>query len=873
MLKRIIDILLALIGLLLLCPLFCIISFWIQFDSPGSIFFRQTRIGRFGKEFRIYKFRTMVSEAEKLGKQITVGNDARITQSGKLLRRYKLDELPQLLNVLNGDMSLVGPRPEVPKYVAMYTQKQREVLQVRPGITDPASIAFSNENEILANVSDPELTYIQDIMPRKLAMNLEYVNRPNLIADLKIIFQTLIKISSINTAMIKKFLKFPDVGNRHLFWADALISLFVPLLALEIRLDGDIFTELGDPNRYIQTIIIVTIAFLIIKLSTLHLFGFYKHFWRYASIDELVKLAAWAIAVITIESGLVYIETITNLTPYNLPRSLPILDGLLSFILIGGLRLSKRSVERLEYRSRRNQGDRTLIIGAGHSGITLVQEMQGNPALGFSPVAFIDDAQEKRGLRIRGIPIVGDRQDIPGILESLAIQRVVIAMPTAPGSVIREVSEVCRKMGIQTSTIPGTREILSNRVSAKNIRDIQIEDLLKRDPISTDLRQVNALLQGKRVLITGAGGSIGSELCRQILRSRPAAMLLVGKGENSIFHIQQELEQLILHLKDDHESDGYSPELITFIADIRSTDRLDYIFAQTRPDVVFHAAAHKHVPLMELNVSEAISSNVIGTKNLLDVAQRYHVSNFVMISTDKAVNPTNVMGASKRVAEMLVLQAAKTTGQAYDVVRFGNVLGSRGSVVPTFQRQIRAGGPVKITHPDICRYFMTIPEAVQLTLQAAVLSIGGKIMMLDMGKPIKIINLAQDLIRLSGYEVGKDIQIVCTGLRPGEKLFEELFIEGEEYERTKHEKIMIVQNASQQISTNLESLFYSLTDAALKNNTDLVIVLLEQLVAGYKPNRTSPMIMKSGPTIYSQTAIVQGNPIANQTLNHSFTTM
>ena len=656
--------------------------------------------------------------------------------------------------------------------------------------------------------------------------------------------------------------KFPEIGNRHLFLIDSFVFLGTPTLALELRLDGNIFDGVNNFDRYLQALAITTIAFLAIKLCTLYLFGFYKCFWRYASIDELIKIGAWAVAVVTFQAFFLRIANITDESFYNLPRSLPLLDGLLSFVLIGGLRLSFRSLERIEQRARKHGGDRTLIVGAGRSGITLAQEMQRNAALGFYPVAFVDDAFEKQGLRIRGLPIVGTRQNILEVIDSLEISRVVIAMPTAPGDVIREVAEVCRAAGVQTNTVPGTQEILGDRVSVKNIRPVRIEDLLRRDLITTDLSQVAALIQGKRVLVTGAGGSIGSELCRQILRSRPAEMILVGKGENSVFHIQQELEQLVALLKQEGEAQGYVPQLNSFIADIRSTARLEFVFEETRPEIIFHAAAHKHVPLMELNVPEAITSNVMGTQNLLDLALRYQVSNFVMISTDKAVNPTSVMGASKRVAEMLVLQAAKTSGKPYVVVRFGNVLGSRGSVVPTFEKQIAAGGPVKITHPEICRYFMTIPEAVQLTLQAAMLSHGGEVMMLDMGEPVKIINLAEDLIRLSGYEVDKDIKIVFTGLRPGEKLFEELFISGEHYERTQHEKILIVHNASQNLPKDLNSLFHILCQAAAKNNADLIVFLLEQLVAGYKPNRPATSVPSNHVKEFIGNEIAHGRAIA-----------
>jgi FlaA1/EpsC-like NDP-sugar epimerase len=478
--------------------------------------------------------------------------------------------------------------------------------------------------------------------------------------------------------------------------------------------------------------------------------------------------------------------------------------------------------------------ERVLIVGAGNAGIDLVEEMQRNPQLGFNPIAFVDDDPQKLHAKIRGILVVGDRYTIPNIVQSLQIQKVIIAMPTVAGKIIREIVDICQATGIQTSTLPGIDEILNNRVRIDSIRDVRIEDLLRRDPVQTDIERVAQFLKGKSVLITGAGGSIGSELCRQICKFRPAEIMLMGHGENSVFNIQQELEQLIKILQEDGKAQQYVPRISTFIADIRFKERLKHAFEKFQPDVIFHAAAHKHVPLMELNSPEAITNNVLGTKNLLDMAIEYDVQNFVMISTDKAVNPTNVMGASKRVAEMLVLQAAKDSARPYVAVRFGNVLGSRGSVVPTFKKQIAAGGPITVTHPDICRYFMTIPEAVQLVLQAAVVGNGGEVFMLNMGQPVKIVDLAKELIRLSGYEVNKDIDIVFTGLRPGEKLFEELFIEGEEYEPTQHEKLMIVKNASRILPNNLGSNVETLCLAARNNNPSSIILLLEKLVTGYK---------------------------------------
>ncbi|BAY24267.1 polysaccharide biosynthesis protein CapD [Calothrix sp. NIES-2100] len=620
--------------------------------------------------------------------------------------------------------------------------------------------------------------------------------------------------------------------NRHLLVCDIVLFTITPLLALTLRLDGAFSLQ-----TYIAELGITTVLFLAVKLILFWSLGFYKRYWRYASVEELIYIGMLVLAAVVIQSllfdALCYVPYFTI---NKLPHSLPFIDGLLSFIFIGGLRFSVRAVAK----SRRTPEvlklcERVLVVGAGSAGVSLVQEMQRNPQLGFYPVAYIDDNPEKFNLKICGLPVVGDRHHIPEVVKSLKIQKVVIAMPTVAGRVIREIVDICKTTGIPTSTLPGVHQILNGRVRVDAIRDVRIEDLLRRESVETDIEKVATFLQGKKVLVTGAGGSIGSELCRQIFKCSPAEMILIGHGENSVFNIQQELEQLSRIIKQDSQAQTTTPYISAFIADIRFRLRLEQAFEQFQPDVIFHAAAHKHVPLMELNPAEAITNNVLGTKNLLDLAKQYNVQHFIMISTDKAVNPTNIMGATKRVAEMLVLQAARDNNKPYNVVRFGNVLGSRGSVVPTFKKQIAAGGPVTVTHPDICRYFMTIPEAVQLVLQAAVLGRGGELLMLNMGEPVKIVDLAEELIRLSGYEVNKDIEIVFTGLRAGEKLFEELFIQGEEYKLTQHEKLLVVKNASLFIPEHLDVTVERLCKAAEINDANCIVFLLEQIVPGYKP--------------------------------------
>ncbi|NJM21230.1 MAG: polysaccharide biosynthesis protein [Richelia sp. RM2_1_2] len=632
--------------------------------------------------------------------------------------------------------------------------------------------------------------------------------------------------------LLSKLLK---LRNRHLLIFDLIVFAITPLLALILRLDGDLALQ-----SYISDLVKATLLFLIVKIGVLYSFGFYRRYWRYASVEELTYVAMLIVAAVVIQTLLFDVVNFTlPSTVDRLPRSLPFIDGLLSIILIGALRFSVRVVERIRHSRTaftpgfHHQRERVLIVGAGSAGVSLVQEMQRS--LEFCPVAFIDDDRSKLNARIRGIYVVGDRHAIPEVLQPLRVDKVIIAIPSVAGEVIREIVNICKSAGIQTCTLPGIHEILNGKVRLNSIRDVRIEDLLRREPVQTEIEKVAQFIKGKRVLITGAGGSIGSELCRQICLCQPKEIMLVGHGENSVFNIQQELNQLVQELKNYSKTQEHATVVLGFIADIRFKDRLRHAFDKFQPDVIFHAAAHKHVPLMELNSPEAISNNVIGTKNLLDEALRCNVKHFVMISTDKAVNPTNVMGASKRVAEMLVLQAAKESGNSYLAVRFGNVLGSRGSVVPTFKKQIAAGGPVTVTHPDICRYFMTIPEAVQLVLQAAVLGRGGEVLMLNMGEPVKIVDLASELIRLSGYKVNQDIDIVFTGLRPGEKLFEELFIEGEIYDPTEHEKLFMVKNSSRIIPNNLKISVEALRQAADKNDTNTIMYLLEQLVPGYKP--------------------------------------
>lgn len=634
--------------------------------------------------------------------------------------------------------------------------------------------------------------------------------------------------------------------NRHFLVLDALTLCVTPTIALALRVDG------GNAFDYnANGLLLYTLIALIIRLIVFYLLGLYGRYWRYASIDEMMQIVAAVIVSSLLISAIFFAVRSPALqicdtypAACGLPRSIPLLDAMLVTMAVGATRFSVRTADVYRQRGRRRTAlQRVLIMGAGEAGTFITKEMNSNPQLGLDPIGFIDDDPHKRGMRIRGLPVLGDRTLLPLLAEQHKIDQVIIAMPTATGKSIREVLTICEHAGIPTKIIPGMYELLGGNVSVSQLRNVEIEDLLRRDPVVTDSAAVQALLQGKCVLVTGGGGSIGSEMCRQILQCQPSKLVIVGHGENSVFEIQQELTrkfQLKRTVNPAGQAGQKPPQLVPVIADIRFPERIMNVFKEHKPQIVFHAAAHKHLPLMEQNPSEAITNNVLGTRNVLKAALAVGVERFVLISTDKAVNPTSVMGASKRAAELLVHQASQQSGRPYVAVRFGNVLGSRGSVVLTFKQQIAAGGPVTVTAPEITRFFMTIPEAVQLVLQAAVLGKGGEAFVLDMGEPVRIIDLARDLISLSGLEVGRDIDIVFTGLNPGEKLYEELFIQGEDYRRTAHEKIFIAGNASSLVPADLNTSVDALIQAATDEDETAIRGQLIRLISEFQSPVANP---------------------------------
>ena len=517
------------------------------------------------------------------------------------------------------------------------------------------------------------------------------------------------------------------------------------------------------------------------QLLVIYLSGLYGRLWVYASVKELEKIAVGGLlsSVAAFAMGVVLLP-LFGVLAHRVPLSVVVLDGFLASVSIALPRvLSRLRRRRTVLRRPHPDAKRVIIAGAGAAGDLIVREMRLNPQLNLIPVAFLDDDPNKHGLRLHDLPVVAGIERLEEVAADFAAQEVVVALPSASGRVLREIVRRANAVGIAARTVPGLYEILSGHKAVSSLRKIEIQYLLRRDPIATDLQQVRSLVAGRTVLVTGAGGSIGSELSRQLALQFPERIVAVGRGENSIFELMQELQR-----------DFPGVEVDPVIADVRDLARMTRIFADHRPYSVFHAAAHKHVPLMEANVPEAILNNILGTRNVVELSAHFDVEHFVLISTDKAVRPTSVMGATKRMAECIVHDVGCRLAKPYVCVRFGNVLGSRGSVIPTFLRQIADGGPVTVTHPDMTRYFMTIPEAVQLVLQAAAMGRHGEVFVLDMGEPVKVVDLAADLIRLSGYEVDVDVEIAFTGLRPGEKLFEELFVSPESVVPTSHPKIM-----------------------------------------------------------------------------------
>ncbi len=593
------------------------------------------------------------------------------------------------------------------------------------------------------------------------------------------------------------------------------VILIALAYSVALLLDEDFVISSTYLDRFLHSFpYVVGIQALVLLTSKL-----YSNIWRYASLQDVLEIfKAVTLAVVMTAFGLLFARD--TLVFY---RTLLVLDwGVLMALMLSSrfiFRFYRENCSLLPQRFHQQpEGHATLIVGAGDAGNLLIKEVQRHNNTGFKIVGLVDDNPEKQGLKLGGIPVLGQTSQLPKLIRELHVEEVIIAVPSAHKKFIRKIVACCKSSGVQFKTLPSIPDLIDGSVAISQIRKVEIDDLLGRDPVQLDQQAISAYLTGKRVLVTGAAGSIGSEICRQICSYNPSKLLILDSAETPLYHIEKELIAQYPALR-----------IVPIIADVRHQERISALFDSFLPQVVFHAAAYKHVPMMEYNPMEAVTSNVGGTMHLADAAHTCGVERFVMISTDKAVNPTNVMGASKRAAELYVQALSQKSRTRFTTVRFGNVLGSNGSVIPLFKEQILKGGPITVTDPRVIRYFMTIPEACQLVLQAGCLGRGSDIFVLDMGEPVRILDLAEELIRLSGLVPYDDIDIVFSGLRPGEKLFEELLIDGENILPTTHEKIRIVRAIPLEYESVLQEI-QSLLRVASSFDTGAILQQLKHTV-------------------------------------------
>lgn len=610
---------------------------------------------------------------------------------------------------------------------------------------------------------------------------------------------------------LKRFLFF-------LFGDIVLISLSV-VLAFAVRFEGLI------PGRYSQNIFGLILLALIFSLPLFYFFKLYSISWLYVSASELIaltKAASLSFLLLVISFFLLKGQPLFS----GFPRSTIFISYFFIFLLCGGLRFAKRIwLRRSFFRLKRKESQRTLIVGAGDAGEQILRSILNSPRSSYRPLGLVDDSQAKQGIQIHGLRVLGKIKDIPQIVKEKKVECLIVALPSAASSVIKEAVKQARKAGLKKiKIVPSLEAIMTGQASIANLREVEMEDLLAREPVNLDQKAIESFIKNKTALITGGAGSIGSELCRQVAKFSPSSLLILDQDETGIFNIKKELV------------DGFPGSgILSLIADIRDEKKINRIFSQYRPQLVFHAAAYKHVPLMEEHSEEATRNNIFGTKNVAEAAAKYGTEKFIFISTDKAVNPKSVMGASKRIGEM-ICQSLNGNTTKFISVRFGNVLDSRGSVIPIFREQIKKGGPVEVTHPEMKRYFMTCAESCVLVLQSGAMGRGGEVFVLDMGKPIKIADLAKEMIRFSGLEPDKDIPIVYTEPRPGEKLFEDILTAEEGTVATQNQKIFIAKLAPVN-PEKLNSGLAKLKAAADENNKDLILQTLKELIPSFNPNQ------------------------------------
>ena len=800
--KRLFDLSITIPLLLLLLPVFAVIALCITLESRGGIFMQQRRIGQFNKPFQMVKFRTLYAPYTEES-PASIGYDAHVTRCGYWLRKLHLDDLPQLLNVIRGEMSLVGPRPEIPEYVALYPDSiKKTILSVPVGMTDYAEGELRQENELLATSLRPEADYIEKILPLKLAYHQQYVHEQSLFLDLKLLFNALKRLLLTPCGTLLSFQRLPIVMH------DLFMVTLSWIVAILIRFN---FTVTQDT----YLILLETLPLIVtVQCVILWYYGLHQGIWRFVSLPDVATILRSAFLGVL---GIIMILVIYNRLE-GVPRSSLLFYPFLLIFLLGMPRLIYRLLHEHTLSLTAKPRQRVLVLGAGTAGDMLVRDMLRNPKSDYIPIGFLDDQQRLQGGKLQGVTVLGGLARLQEMVKLLQVDLVMIAMPSASDEQMSRAVALCEHCGVAFRTLPKLHDIVNQQVTLREVREVSIEDLLGRAKVELDWKAIESGVTGKVVLVSGGGGSIGSELCRQIARLKPAKLVILERSEFNLYQVEMQLKQEIAEL-----------DLHCCLGDVSDKIAMQHILAIHRPKIIFHAAAYKHVPMLQFQVREAVRNNILGTQILAQAAIQQNCDTFVLISTDKAVNPTNIMGATKRAAEILC-QAMNIQGVTkFITVRFGNVLGSAGSVVPLFKQQIAQGGPVTVTHPEVSRYFMTIPEATQLILQAGAMGQGGEIFVLDMGKPIKIRMLAEQMIRLSGKVPERQIKIIYTGLRPGEKLHEELFHSAEKFDKTMHSKIFLAAHRLQQWE-NLAELIDNLSLACDRYAEEEITAGLLQLV-------------------------------------------
>lgn len=775
-----------------------------------------------------------------------------------MAERLKLDELPQFINVLTGDMSLVGPRPEIPSIVQQYTATQREILEVKPGITGPTQLAWIDESDKFPVGVDTIEHYTKQFIQEKLKSDLEYVRTRSIGRDLWYVMLTSVTIGRRIVAAVNPPSTLQQCARLTL---DCLTIVAANLWAFMLRFDWAL------PEKEVWHLLYGLPVVCAVYLLSFLVLRTHKSIWRFAGIEDLRQI----IKASTLGVGLHGFALIL-LGWHSYPRSVLVLTAPLIVLLTGGTRLLVRlRAERRETSVPSTHGRRNVVIvGAGETGEAIAREILGNPSLDYNLIGFVDDDPQKQDATIHSRPVLGAIDELPDLAKAHAIDEAVVAISTANGNVMRRVSGMCAQAGLPFKTLPSFTQLVRGEGKLRYLRKVHSDDLLTREPVSVDRETITAFLRGKRVVVTGAGGSIGSELCRQLIGYGVESLIMVERAENALHEISLEIKERCADVT-----------VVAALADIKHIPRMSEIFERTRPQVIFHAAAYKHVPILEGHPAEAVMNNVVGTKRLIDLARRYAAETFVFISTDKAVNPGNLMGATKKICEMYITALSNTpcagsvphrhesffspsppfggegSGEGdvltkitdfcsnnshatqFRIVRFGNVLGSAGSVVPLFERQVENGGSIHITDPGATRFFMTIPEAVGLVLESTTLEKRGDVFVLNMGGPIKITELAHNLVISLGLSPTEVVQ-EHVGLRPGEKMHEALWEDSEEVLALGHGRIFAIRQRPK-LLFEIEALVDEMEHLAMSGNFARLLRKVQEVVPSYTPPEEAPL--------------------------------